>query len=104
MEQIIEKRTRQRRSNQQILQLLEEFEKSKATVKDFCKKHGISTGNFHKWKSRYRSKSVIKSKASGFAAIDVVSSPQVVSHLLFAEVGSIKIYQPVSATFLKSLL
>ena len=40
------KTTRQRRSNQKILQILDEFEKSAMTFKDFCKLYNISTGNF----------------------------------------------------------
>ena len=104
MLQAKEKSLRRRRSRQKIQDLLNEFERSKTTVKEFCKQHAISPANFHKWKSRYRSKVDNKNRTSGFAAIDIVSSSQHASYCLFAEVGNIKIYQPVNASFLKELL
>jgi hypothetical protein len=104
MEQINEEHIRQRRSNQQIVQLLEEFEKSNVTVKDFCKQHHISTGNFHKWKSRYKSKVVSRKRASGFARVDIARTSQTDLPGLFAEVNGIRIYQPVAAAYLKELL
>lgn len=104
MEQAKEKSSRRRRSIQQIEDLLAEFEKSALSVKDFCSHHSISTANFYKWKSRYRRGTDNNSKTSAFAAFEVVSSLQHVSLGLFAEVGHIKIYQPVSASFLNELL
>jgi len=95
--------SRRRGSKQQIQDLLNEFEKSNLTAKDFCKEHHISRPNFHKWKSRYRSKSTSRQKASGFTTLDLVDVTPV-SAGLFAEVKGIKIYQPVSASFLKELL
>ncbi len=103
MEQAIQINARTRRSKQQIQDLLHEFEKTGTTVKDFCKLHNISTGNFHKWKSRYKVAPLKKNKGSGFAKLDVVETSFVVPGL-FAEVKEIKIYQPVSASFLKELL
>jgi hypothetical protein len=86
------------------VQLLQEFEKSKLSVKDFCKLHHISAGNFHKWKSRYKSKVVSRKQRSGFARVDIIGASQTSLPGLFAEVNGIKIYQPVAATFLKELL
>jgi hypothetical protein len=103
MEQLIQISSRSRRSKQQIEDLLNEFERSKTTVKDFCRRHSINTGNFHKWRSRYKSLPVGKKNVSGFAAINVVDSTSVLPGL-FAEVKGIKIFQPVSASFLKELL
>ena len=103
MEQTIQINTRIRRSKQQIEDLLNEFEKSGSRVKDFCKLHNISTGNFHKWKSRYKVVVVKKKTRFGFTKLDVVNS-SLVAPGLFAEVKGIKIYQPVSASFLKDLL
>jgi hypothetical protein len=90
---------RHRRSKQQIEELLNLFAKSNSGVKDFCREHNISPANFHKWKSRYRSKPQVKKNASGFARMDIVSLPG-----LFAEVNGIKLYQPVSAAYLKELV
>lgn len=90
---------RHRRSKQQIEELLNLFAKGNCGVKDFCKDHNISRANFHKWKSRYRSNQKDEKKASGFARVDIISLPG-----LFAEVKGIRIYQPVSAAYLKELL
>ena len=95
--------SRTRRNKQQIQDLLNEFEQSNLSAKDFCKKHHISRPNFHKWKSRYTSNRVIKNKNAGFAAVEVVDSSTVLRGL-FAEVKGIRIYQPVSASFLRELL
>jgi len=95
---------RHRRSRQEVQDLLDLFAKSNSGVKDFCKQHNISAANFHKWKSRYKSRPDGKGKTSGFATLDVVSSLHATVPGLFAEVKGIRIYQPVSASFLKELL
>jgi hypothetical protein len=95
---------RYRRSKQQIEELLNLFAKSNSGVKDFCGEHNISPANFHKWKSRYRSKPQVKKNASGFARLDIVSLPQATLQGLFAEVNGIRIYQPVSAVYLRELI
>lgn len=104
MEQNNDRPARVRRTNKQILQLLEEFEKSGLTVKDFSGLHHVSEGNFFKWKSRYGKRAVSKNNPSGFASIDIVHTTASGLPLLFAEVSGIKIYQPVSSSFLKELL
>ena len=100
MEQKDQKPLRPRRSKDQILELLDQFEKSTLPAKEFCLRHHINPAIFNKWKSRYKSKP-IKKTTSGFATIDVASSSTVA---LFAEVKGIRIYQVVSASFLKELL
>ena len=102
MEQVTQISSRSRRSKQQIKDLLHEFDKSTGTVNEFCKLHSISKGTFHKWKSRYRLASG-NTKRSGFAKLDVMD-PSLPAPALFAEVKGIRIYQPVTASFLKELL
>ena len=99
MEQEQKNPARYRRSKQQIQHLLNLFVKSNSGVKDFCKEHNISPANFHKWKSGYKSKSEGRKNISGFARVDIVPLPG-----LFAEVNGIKLYQPVSAAYIKELL
>lgn len=103
MEQINHSLPRKRRSKEQIQVLLTEFEKSKSTVRDFCRQHSINTANFHKWKSRYKSIPDSKKQHSGFARLNVVEPPSLLP-TLFAEVKGIKIYAPVTASFLKELI
>jgi transposase-like protein len=92
--------SRRRRNKEQILDLLRAFESSSLSVKEFCKTHNINAVNFHKWRSRYNLKAGGKKRISSFASVDIVSSRSG----LFAEVNGIRIYQPVSASFLKELL
>jgi hypothetical protein len=101
VEQIQKAPVRYRRSRQEIQDLLDLFAKGNSGVKDFCKQHNISAANFHKWKSRYRTFSN-DNAAAGFATLDVL--PSLSSASLFAEVKGIRIYQVVSASFLKELL
>ena len=97
MEQIINDR-RRRRSKEEILNKLGEFEKANVSVKEFCLTHNISKANFHKWQGRYKTKKPV----AGFVPVRVTSA--IGSVALFAEVRGVKIYQPVTAAYLKELL
>jgi len=91
---------RNRRTRAQIESLLAEFSKSNMTVKQFCQAHCINTGTFHKWQARDKIRVLPEAESPGFAPV-AVESP---SAGLFAEVKGIRLYQPVSAMFLKELL
>ena len=96
------KRLRTRRTRGQIVELLDQFEKSKMTRAEFCKQHQINVSNFKKWRSRYKTGTVGSTSSPGFARVEIVSPAAPAS--LFAEVNGIRIYQPVSAAFLKALV
>ena len=89
-----------RRTREQMLELRNKFEQSDLTIHSFSRLHNISTGILYKWKKRYENDD---DNRAGFARVDIKSSFPAVPGL-FAEVKGIKIYQPVSATFLKELL
>lgn len=91
---------KKRRTREQMQELRNEFEQSNLTVHGFSRLHNISTGILYKWKNRYKNDN---NKTVGFAKLDVRPSASG-SPGLFAEVRGIRIYQPVSATFLKELL
>jgi transposase-like protein len=101
-----------RYSGQQKQNFLADFKESGMTVKEFCKARGVSESAFRKWQVRERrtgsasatSRTTKRSKATGFAELQIAqpSSPAVKS-VLYAEVRSIKIYQPVSASYIKEL-
>ena len=46
-----------RYSEEQIIRVLQEVESGK-TVKDVCRDHGIATGTYYSWKSKYGGMSV----------------------------------------------
>jgi hypothetical protein len=87
------------RSKQEIEQLLKEHAQSGQSVKSFCAGLQISEGTFYHWKEKYAKS--IATEQTGFMPVKIVASA---SNGLFAEVGNIKIYQPVSAAYLKELL
>ena len=97
MEEKKEKAARKFRGNAAILQLLEEQAQSGQNIKSFCAAHGISNGTFHNWKTKYNSE--VTQATVGFATLQVMPESG-----LFATVGNIRIYQPVSAAYLKELV
>lgn len=97
MEQNIIKGKVKRRNKAEIQLLLEAFSSSGMTVQSFCDEHNIGKSTFHKWQSRY-------SISKTFADIEIVGGDVQHCTTLFAEVKGIKIYQPVSAAYLKALL
>ena len=92
---------RTRRTAAEIKQLLEEFKHSGFNAADFCKSIGISEGVFYKWRSRYAEKPALEQ--NGFVNLRALSVPGNEPGL-FAEVNGIRIYQAVSAQYLKELL
>ena len=99
MDQLQNKRNR--RTSLEIKQLFEDFTRSGISAKEFCKVQGISTGVFYKWRSRYGAKPAAKPGA--FIKLNVPTLPEQPPPL-FAEVKGIKIYQAVTASYLKELL
>lgn len=97
MEEKQEKTIRKFRGKAAILKLLQEQVQSNQSIKSFCAAHSIAEGTFHNWKHKYGSGS--PQEPAGFATLQVIPEPG-----LFATVGAIKIYQPVSAAYLKELL
>lgn len=100
MDQQSQRVRRKQRSSEQIAEILKNFRESGTTVKQFCADHQIVPGTFHKWQSRANEKILKKENKGGFAQIQV--SPSFAG--LFAEVKGIRIFQPVSAAYLKELI
>ncbi len=91
------------RTEDQILSILEEFDKSGFSVKDYCEVSDINEATFYTWLKKYRPKSD-QEDIKGFATIEVTPTLVHARPVLFAEVGGIKLYKEVSADYLKSLL
>jgi hypothetical protein len=88
------------RSEETILNILIEHRKSKLSIKAFCKENNIAQASFHNWKKKYGKRTI---KQAGFATLQI-SPPAGAGASLFAEVKEIKIYQWVTAAYLKELL
>ena len=91
------------RNEEAILNIIADYKKSKLSVKAFCIENNIAQGSFHTWKKKYSSRSVKPAKTAGFAALQITSLATS-GATLFAEVKEIKIYQWVTAAYLKELL
>ncbi len=91
---------RSRRTSEEIKKLLADFKQSGTDAKDFCNTHGINPGVFYKWKARHLNKPA--ARQNGFVALQPFAALQ--GAALFAEVKGIKIYQAVTASYLKELL
>jgi transposase-like protein len=103
METPVAKMTRVFRGEEAILNILAEYKKSKLSIKTFCLEHNIASATFHNWKKKYSKRSVKPAKVTRFAELQI-TSPATTGTPLFAEVKEIKIYQWVTAAYLKELL
>lgn len=104
METISAKKVRVFRGEETILNILSEHQKGNLSIKSFCDENNIAYASFHNWKKKYSNSQASRAAQPGFAALRVTPSGPVAGPGLFAEVNSIKIYQPVTAAYLKELL
>lgn len=103
MEAITAKKLRIFRGEEKIVDILNEYKKSNLSIKAFCAANHIASATFHNWKKKYGGHAKKTSKQPGFARLQIAPAA-VNGPALFAEVNSIRIYQPVSAAYLKELL
>ncbi len=92
------RKNRKFRSKAEILELIGQQQQSGLSVREFCGSAALSESSFNNWMRRYKNED--DRPEGSFAAVHVQS---VQSGVLFAEIRGIKIYQPVSAGFLKEL-
>ena len=88
---------RKYRGKAEILNVLQDQAASGLNIISYYAAHGIAKSNFHRWMRKYGAASEVGQV--GFTPLHIVPEAG-----LFATVGSIRIYQPVSAAYLKELL
>ena len=94
---------RRQRPPEEIIKLLEEYENSEGiTVKEYCTMIGVSDAAFYGWRRMYGAKTDSQERQPGFIEL-IASETATTVQGLFAEVKGIKLYQPVTAEFLKAL-
>ena len=100
-----------KRTDQEKLDLITEWEQSGLPIKTFCQQHDFSDSLFHTWLNKFRRNKKAAKKQKGFIPLQVTSSPfpQEKSSSLFAEIvisngNRIKLYQPVTVNFLQTLI
>ncbi len=100
----IANKTRIQRTEAEIFSLMEEYESSEGiTVKEFCEMQDISTQTFYNWQKQYRNRNN-ESRQPGFMTVSVNAPEGRPLPTPFAEVGDIKIYTQVPASYLKELM
>ena len=100
-----------KRTEQQKLDLIDQWEKSGLPIKTFCDQHQFSDSIFHAWLNKYRRNKKPVDKPD-FIALQIGSadaSGSIQPGSLFAELTTakgdqIKLYQPVNVDFLYKLL
>ena len=101
METFLSAEVRRFGDKEKMFKMLHEYEKSNLAIKTFCLENNIAPGTFYYWKKKYNTRSVNQPTQSGFASLHITTpSPAAI----FAEVHGIKIYQWVTAAYLKELL
>ena len=103
MDQLNDKKITSRHSKTQMLEMLDEYDKTKGmTIKEFCKLRQINEGSFYTARKLHRAQNSTKKQSSGFIAITSPALKEPVGSL-FAEVNGIRLYQAVPAEYLKAL-
>lgn len=99
MDQLNQGSIRQRivRTEEQILQLLEEYDGSGFTSKDFCEVSDINEATFYSWLKKYRPKQDSE-EVQGFASIELLPCAASGS-TLFAKIGKLEIHKEVKCKF-----
>lgn len=90
---------------QKMFALLAAHKSSAMSAKDFCALHAISQAGYYYWQKKYNaSGQKTAASQSGFTLLH--AGPRLVSpgSVLFAKCRGIKLYQQVSADFLKELI
>ena len=104
MDQLNDKKIISRPSKAQMLEMLDEYDKTKGmTIKEFCKVRQINEGSFYTARKRHRARGSAKKQSSGFIAITRPALKEPAGSL-FAEVNGIRLYQAVPAEYLKALV
>ena len=103
MELDVAKQPGKQRTKEEIISLVEEYQKTKMSAKDFALSKGVRKATVYYWRKKYGSKPHAQNPKGGFATLKINPSPAVQASTLFAEVGGIKIYHYVPASYLKEL-
>ena len=100
-----------RRTEEEKLSLIQEWEKSGLSIASFCRQHGFADSLFYSWLKQYRPKRE-EQPQSEFIPLQITAAPAAITQdtpSLYAELiltggASVKFYQPVTATYLRTLI
>lgn len=104
------KRVFVKRTSQEKLDLIDQWEKSGLPIKRFCEQHKFSDSLFHTWLNKYRRNKKSLPAEKPFLPLQVSGSPSVTAdahpyaEIITANGNQVKLFQPVSVDFLRKLL
>jgi transposase-like protein len=103
-------RPRIKRTEKEKLDLIEQWEQSGLSIKGFCDQHAFSDSLFHGWLNKYRRQKKVKAENT-FVPVQITApstlredNPSLFAEVFLASGSCIRIYQPVSVDFLRTLL
>jgi len=99
-----------KRTEEQKLDLIDQWEKSGLPIKRFCEQHKCSDSLFHSWLNKYRrnkkalpaEKSFLPLQISGSSLVAADAYPY--AEIITANGNQVKLFQPVTVDFLRKLL
>lgn len=99
-----------KRTEQQKLDLIDQWEKSGLPIKRFCEQHKFSGSLFHSWLNKYRRNKKALPAEKSFLPLQIAGSPLVTAdaypyaEIITANGNQVKLFQPVTVDFLRKLL
>ncbi len=97
------------RNEATMFALIANRDESGLSVKDFCKRYNLSAGIYYYWQKKYRDKNKqVDVKQGGFAVLQLDKLPgaagNLSAELVLPNGIRVRLYQPVTASFVQSLL
>lgn len=102
-----EKRQSREMQQDKMFSLIEQCQSGKESVKQFCASQGIAASAYYYWLKKYKASRGMNTDFVPVrisSAKDEVRSGSVFAEITLAEGGAVKIFQPVAASFIQSLL
>ena len=98
--------SKQRLVQQRMLELIRRQQDTQQSVRLFCAYHQISQSCYYYWLRKYRSSQPQQSPGSGFTLVHSESGypGSVFCEWISPEGGRLRFFQPVAASYLKSLM
>lgn len=94
----------QRRSQKQIIDLLNTQQTNDLAITAFCKTHKIAKATYYNWRSKYGKQ---REATTQFIPVQIRQSesvPVLFGEIEFASKAIVRLYQQVDASWIKSLL
>lgn len=88
-------------NNEEMFSLIEDWQRSKVSQKQYCREHDIAYHIFHYWYRKYRGRQTA-SPTAGFVQIKPVTAGPF-AEFSFPGGSRVIFYQPVSVEYLKGL-